>query len=46
MSHSYLDEISDIWKMVRDSFHSRLSRETVDLWFGEENTYAEVCNCP
>ena len=35
MSFSYLDEITDIWKMVRDSFHEHLSRETVDLWFGE-----------
>ncbi|MBR2622003.1 MAG: chromosomal replication initiator protein DnaA [Clostridia bacterium] len=35
MSQSYLDEISDIWKMVRESFHSKLSRETIDLWFGE-----------
>jgi chromosomal replication initiator protein len=35
MSQSYLDEITDIWKMVRDSFHNHLSRETVDLWFGE-----------
>ena len=40
MSNSYLDEISDIWKMVRDSFHSRLSRETVDLWFGELSVIA------
>ena len=35
MSQSYLDDISNIWKIVRESFHSRLSRETVDLWFGE-----------
>jgi chromosomal replication initiator protein len=26
--------------MVRDSFHSRLSRETVDLWFGELSVIA------
>ena len=35
MSLSYLDEITDIWKMVRDSFYATMSRETVDLWFGE-----------
>ena len=35
MSLSYLDEITEIWKTVRDSFHHTLSRETVDLWFGE-----------
>ncbi len=35
MSKTYLDDISAIWEMVRDSFHKTMSRETVDLWFGE-----------
>lgn len=35
MYNSYLDEISEIWKIVRESFHTRLSRETIDLWFSE-----------
>jgi len=37
MSQAYLDEMTDIWMTVRDSFHQHLSRETVDLWFGELN---------
>jgi chromosomal replication initiator protein len=35
MSSAYLNDIADIWNMVRQSFYSKLSRETVDLWFGE-----------
>ena len=35
MSNTYLDDISAIWEMVRDSFHVKLSSETVDLWFGD-----------
>ena len=35
MSKNYLDDISAIWDMVRDSFHKNLSRETVELWFGD-----------
>ena len=35
MSKTYLDDISAIWEMVRDSFHKTMSRETVNLWFGD-----------
>ena len=35
MSSAYLNDIADIWNIVRQSFTSKLSRETVDLWFGE-----------
>ena len=35
MAQTYLEDMSSIWEMVRESFHKKLSRETVELWFGE-----------
>lgn len=35
MSQTYRDEMSAIWEMVRESFSKKLSRETIDLWFGD-----------
>ena len=34
---SYLDDISDIWEMVKQSFNDndKLSQSVIDLWFGE-----------
>ncbi len=34
MPYTYLDEISEIWDMVRASFLDRLGRDAVELWFG------------
>ena len=31
----YLDEISEIWEMVKGSFRESMSESTVDLWFGD-----------
>ncbi|MBR3893507.1 MAG: chromosomal replication initiator protein DnaA [Clostridia bacterium] len=31
----YMDEIREIWKMVKDSFRDRLSEASINLWFGE-----------
>ncbi len=35
MSQTYLEDMSLIWNMIRDSLHDKLSSETVDLWFAE-----------
>ena len=35
MSQAYLDDMSAIWDMVRNSFHATLSSETVNLWFAD-----------
>ncbi len=31
----YMDEIREIWEMVKDSFRDKLSESTINLWFGE-----------
>ena len=40
MSFAYLEDISAIWEQIRDSFHETLSKETVNLWFGEVSVIA------
>jgi chromosomal replication initiator protein len=35
MPQTYLDDMSLIWNMIRDSLHDKLSSETVDLWFAD-----------
>ena len=35
MSPTYLEDMSLIWNMIRDSLHDKLSSETVDLWFAD-----------
>ena len=35
MSRAYLEDVSAIWEQVRDKFHTTMSRETVQLWFGD-----------
>ncbi len=47
---SYLDDLSSIWEMVKESFHKKFSRETIDLWFSslrviafEDNTITLAC---
>ena len=32
---SYLNDINDIWEMVKDSMSASISKNVVDLWFGE-----------
>jgi len=34
-SQSYIEEINEIWTMVKESFRSELSESSIDLWFGE-----------
>ena len=34
-SQNYIEEIREIWNMVKDSFRSQLSETSIDLWFGE-----------
>ena len=31
----YMEEIREIWEMVKDSFRDKLSESTINLWFGE-----------
>ncbi len=40
-AQSYLEEIRQVWEMVKDSFRDRLSETTINLWFGnvEINEY-------
>ncbi len=33
----YIEEIMEIWEMVKDQMKQKLSRTAVDLWFGELN---------
>ena len=35
MPLSFLDELNDIWKMVRDSFRKELSNTVTDLFLGD-----------
>ena len=35
MSQTYLEDVSAIWDQVREKFHTTMSTETVDLWFGD-----------
>ena len=34
-SQNYIEEIKEIWNMVKESFRSELSETSIDLWFGE-----------
>ena len=34
-SQNYIEEIKEIWNMVKESFRSQLSETSIDLWFGE-----------
>ena len=40
-AQNYLEEIRQVWEMVKDSFRDRLSETTINLWFGnvEINEY-------
>ena len=40
-AQNYLEEIRQVWAMVKDSFRDRLSETTINLWFGsvEINEY-------
>ena len=40
MSFAYLEDISAVWEQIKASFHETLSRETVELWFGEVSVIA------
>ena len=31
---AYYDDMCEIWDIVRESFHDKLSSETIKLWFG------------
>lgn len=32
---AYYDDMSEVWELVRESFHDKLSSETINLWFGK-----------
>ncbi len=32
---NYIEEIREVWNMVKESFRSKLSETTVNLWFGD-----------
>jgi len=32
---SHINDITDIWEMVKESFHQKLSQVSIDLWFGD-----------
>lgn len=34
-SQKYIEEIKEIWNMVKESFRSDLSETSIELWFGE-----------
>ena len=34
-SQNYIEEIREIWNMVKESFRAQLSETSIDLWFGE-----------
>ena len=34
-SQNYIEEIREIWNMVKESFRAELSETSIDLWFGE-----------
>ncbi len=34
-SQNYIEEIREVWNMVKESFRSKLSETTVNLWFGD-----------
>ena len=31
---AYYDDMCEVWELVRESFHDKLSSETINLWFG------------
>ena len=49
-SQNYIEEIKEIWNMVKESFRSEISEASIDLWFGEisvvsfENSSANQSN--
>ncbi len=32
---AYNDDMCEVWELVRESFHDKLSSETINLWFGK-----------
>ena len=34
-SQNYIEEMKEIWNMVKESFRAQLSETSIDLWFGE-----------
>ena len=34
-SQNYIEEIKEIWNMVKESFRSEIPEASIDLWFGE-----------
>ena len=36
----YIDEIRQIWNLVKESFRDQLTETTIDLWFGEIDVMA------
>ena len=34
-SQNYIEEIREIWNMVKESFRAELSETSIELWFGE-----------
>ena len=34
-NEKYMEEIRQVWELVKDSFRDRLSETTINLWFGE-----------
>ena len=32
---AYYDDMCEVWELVRESFHDKLSSETINLWFGK-----------
>jgi chromosomal replication initiator protein len=41
----YIDYVKDIWELVRSSFLSEMTEETVNLWFGELAIKSFENNC-
>ena len=34
-SQNYIEEIKEVWNMVKESFRTKLSESTANLWFGD-----------
>lgn len=42
---SYLDDINDIWEMVKEAFKENLAQSVIDLWFGQLKIVSYEDNC-
>ena len=40
---AYYDDMCEIWDIVRESFHDKLSSETIKLWFGSVKIVSLPC---